>query len=463
MLSPIRFRASLILALLAFLNTGCDEVTSAPPATGILIAEVRTLGGDRDTNYQIVVGNQIKYVFGDGRVGFTVDAGLHTVTIDQIEDNCTLTGSPSVSVEVARGKATETVFTVNCDATGISVLTETEGAAVPNNYRLKVGAIQTSIAVSGNVTVSRLTPGTHTVELTLPAPNCSVSGPSLLEVAVEHRRVTPVVFHVDCVEPVRLQKIAFHLLSPTPDRSPNEIFLANPDGSGATRIGSGQNASWSPDGKRIAFAATYCDWYYGCNSSLDIIDPETTRSFSHLFGNHRIETPAWSPDGELIAYTEFVNEILFTVSPAGGLPRHVPIPGAMRVREPSWSPDSKKIALACLVSSGNYDICVINRDGSELMRLVQRNSVDRQPAWSPDGKTIAFTIAPTSEAMGEIALVPAGGGNVTIVTSGSEPSWSREGTRLMFARSDGLYAINIDGTGLTRLTSGNHRAPALRP
>ena len=463
MRSPIRFRLNLIPAMLALVTTGCSEVTSAPVLTGTLSVEVHTLGGDRDTNYQIFVGNQSKYVFADGRVAFTVDAGLHTVTIDQIDDNCTLTGPPSLSVEIEGGKGAEAVFTVNCDATGISVLTETEGAAVPNNYQLKVGAMQIPIAVSGNVTVSRLPPGIHAVQITLPAPNCNVSGQSLREVTVEHRRVTPVVFHIDCVEPLRAQKIAFHLLSADPNRSPNEIFVANPDGSGATRIGSGQNASWSPDGKRIAFAATYCDWYYGCNSSLDIIDPETTRSFSHLFGNHRIETPAWSPDGELIAYTEFVNEKLFTVSPAGGLPRHVPIPGAMRVREPSWSPDSKRIALACLVSSGDYDICVINRDGAGLVRLVQRNSIDRQPAWSPDGNTIAFTIAPTSEAMGEIALVPATGGNVTIVTNGSEPSWSHDGTRLMFARSDGLYSINIDGTGLTRLTTGKHRAPVLRP
>ena len=459
---PIHIRPNFLLAMIAVLNPGCGEVTP-PVLTGTLIAVVKTFGGDPDSSYELVVGKQAKYLFGDGSVAFTVEGGPHTVSINNVADNCTVADSESASVEVPRGKSAKVVFTVNCDATGLEISTQTAGADVPNNYQLKVDGMQIPVAVTGKVRVTRLVAGAHTVEITIPAENCTVSGPTRLAVRVEPRRVTPVLFTVECAVPVRLKKIAFHSLSADPEKSPNEILVANPDGSGATRLASGQNASWSPDGKRIAFAATSCDWYYGCSSSLGIIDPETTRSFSHLFSNHRVETPAWAPDGQVIAYTEFVNEALYVVSPSGGQPSHVPIPGAMRVREPAWSPDSRKIALACLVSSGNYDICVINRAGSELFRLVQRNSIDRQPAWSPDGNLIAFTIAPTTDATGEIAVVPAGGGDVTIVTHGTEPSWSRDGTRLMFSRTDGLYAINLDGTGLTRLTTGKHRAPAMRP
>lgn len=450
------------ILLLAFIITGCGEVTP-PVLTGTLIAVVRTFGGDRDTNYQLVVGTQVKHVFGDGSVAFTVDAGPHVVTINQVDDNCSVEGLPAATVEVPRGKSGETVFTVNCYATGISILTETEGTDLPNNYQVKVNASQFPVEPNGKLTVSRLAPGAHTVEITLPGDNCFLDSPAIQRVDVENRRLTAVFFLVACQAPVRLQKIAFHSLSANPLQLPNEIVIADPDGSGGRRIASGQNASWSPDGKQIAFADTYCDFYYGCSSRLGIVDPETTRSVSHSLGGHRIETPAWSPDGQLIAYTEFVNEALYVFSPGGGVPSRVSIPGATRVREPAWSPDAKKIAVACLVSSGNYDICVINRDGSGLTRLVQRASVDRKPAWSPDGNTIAFAIAPSNETIGEIALVPAGGGDVTIVTHGTDPSWSKDATRLMFARADGLYAINLDGTGLTRLTTGNHRAPALRP
>jgi hypothetical protein len=450
------------ILLLAFIFTGCGEVTP-PVLTGTLIAVVRTYGGDRDTNYQIVVGTQVKQVFGDGSVAFTVDAGPHVVTINQVDDNCSVEGLPAATVEVPKGKSAEAVFTVNCDATGISVLTETEGTDQPNDYQVKVNASLFPIAPNGKLTVSRLAPGSHTAEITLPGDNCSLDTPAIQRVNVENRRLTSVFFLVDCRAPARLPKIAYHSLSASPLQFPNEIFIADPDGSGAKRIASGQNPSWSPDGKRIAFAATHCDYYYGCSSRLGIIDPETTHSVSHSIGGHRIETPAWSPDGQLIAYTELVNEALYVFPPGGGMPIHVSIPGATRVREPSWSPDAKKIAVACLVSFGNYDICVINRDGSGLTRLVQRASVDTKPAWSPDGNTIAFAVAPSNEAIGEIALVPASGGDVTTVTQGTDPSWSKDGARLMFSRSDGLYAINLNGTGLTRLTTGNHRAPASRP
>lgn len=57
--------------------------------------------------------------------------------------------------------------------------------------------------------------------------------------------------------------------------------------------------------------------------------------------------------------------------------------------EPSWSPDGKKIAFASN-RDDNYQIYVMNSDGSNQTRLTYNDANDREPAWSPDGTKIAF-------------------------------------------------------------------------
>ncbi|HUU97683.1 MAG TPA: hypothetical protein VM487_18260, partial [Phycisphaerae bacterium] len=39
---------------------------------------------------------------------------------------------------------------------------------------------------------------------------------------------------------------------------------------------------------------------------------------------------------------------------------------------------------------GNYEIYVMNPDGSGLTRLTSNAAIDEAPAWSPDGTEIAF-------------------------------------------------------------------------
>ena len=55
------------------------------------------------------------------------------------------------------------------------------------------------------------------------------------------------------------------------------------------------------------------------------------------------------------------------------------------------------------------------------------------------------------------------GTGITRLTSGFDPEWSADGSRLLFARNDGIYRIDSNGSGLTKLTNGVHTAPAWRP
>lgn len=57
---------------------------------------------------------------------------------------------------------------------------------------------------------------------------------------------------------------------------------------------------------------------------------------------------------------------------------------------PVWSHDGKKIAFTAN-PQGNYDIFVMNSDGSEITPITSSDSDEKGPAWFPDGKRIGFT------------------------------------------------------------------------
>jgi Tol biopolymer transport system component len=129
---------------------------------------------------------------------------------------------------------------------------------------------------------------------------------------------------------------------------------------------------------------------------------------------------------------------------------------------PAISPDGRRIAVGR--NTGVWDgIYLMNADATGLTRLVHRSSLDGDPAWSPDGTRIAFESEnPTPNgAVDRIFLVNVDGTGLRQLTpdtptftSDFGPSWSPDGTRIVFSRTGSLYVINADGTGLTNLTQG---------
>jgi len=459
--------AAILLAALAACRS--DDSTGFKPNTdyGVVAIKATTTGEDQDNRYDVSIGAEHRVTTPAGYATFTVAPGTMVVKFEGVALNCVVEGETTRTVTVAKGQTVVLDFSVGCLATGVIVTTHTVGSDFPDNYYVSVAGLNPgTIGTNATVTISRLTPGTYSAKLILPGENCTPVSTKEVTVEVTNRKLSPVNFELQCSPPTRLEKIAF-----TDDSLASSgtslLYIERPDGSSPKVIGNGRSPTWSGDGSLLAFNGIDCSvyWYYYynvCIQTIMVTDPEVgwTRTLPLTFGMSTV-TPAWSPTSPLIAFINSSQNGLWVIPLNGGEPQKVPTLEALTVSDPSWSPDGQKIIVGCTVQQNNLDLCIFNRDGSGFVRLTSSAASEFDPAWSPDGSTIAYT---TNESgVAEIAVMSADGSGARRLTEGFAASWVRGGRSIAFSGDGGTYTIRIDGTGLTKITSGKHRGIAWRP
>lgn len=149
---------------------------------------------------------------------------------------------------------------------------------------------------------------------------------------------------------------------------------------------------------------------------------------------------------------------LWTMRPDGtDQTRLTSLPG--NEEQATWTADGSRLAF-WHEGQGDSSINLINADGTGLRRLLGGNS----PSWSPDGSRIVFSCFRLCFATADGTLLADGLPSATSLESPGQPQWSPDGSRIAFTASPGtgsfgLYTMKPDGTDVTRVVS----SPATHP
>ena len=112
-----------------------------------------------------------------------------------------------------------------------------------------------------------------------------------------------------------------------------------------------------------------------------------------------------------------------------------------------WSPTGEQI-LFVSDRGGNPDVCdrdlyLMDPDGSNVRRVFKRETHRDSSTWSPDGKQIAYTNVDCGKLISTIYIATLGEQEEEPLVEGFDPAWSPEGTEIACAIDGRLTLINV--------------------
>ena len=182
------------------------------------------------------------------------------------------------------------------------------------------------------------------------------------------------------------------------------------------RSGLQTDATWSPDGRFIAYASDK-------TGNFDIwVQPVTGGDAVQVTKSPAQDTgPDWSPDGSTIVFrSERDGGGLFVVPSLGGPERRITSFGV----QPKWSPDGSQIMFAA--SPGSRATYVVALNGSPPHPVLQSLAHDLRlvacRAWHQDGRRVSI-FGWTQSSGFSLFTVPLAGGPPVVTTTPTESAW----------------------------------------
>jgi TolB protein len=173
-----------------------------------------------------------------------------------------------------------------------------------------------------------------------------------------------------------------------------------------------------------------------------------------------VAAPCWAPGQGALYYTSYKlgNPDIFRHDLGTGQRKAVSQHSGLNTSA-AVSPDGRRFAMI-LSKDGAPDVYVCDADGGNLKRLTSTREDDSSPCWSPDGQWICFATRSKDRRM--LCKVPASGGPAERISTGgvsnpSEPDWSPDGKWIVFTAHMGNFEICVvpaSGGQATVLVSG---------
>jgi hypothetical protein len=232
---------------------------------------------------------------------------------------------------------------------------------------------------------------------------------------------------------------------------------------------SGVDATWSPDGTRIA--------YTGDDGAVHVVSASggDDRRLTVPATSLSLESglPSWSPDGTRLAFVRLGG--VYTIRADGGGLRRLTSRGTNPFESnaaPAWSPDGRSIAYVgdtCCVDSDSFQmraaaLVVVGADGTGA-RTVARDGVVDPYSWSPDGQKLLYAAYDANYDQEDVYVATLGGATARLTRgvageSSGFPAWSPDGMHVTYVRArtrdwdtGDIYVAGADGSRPTPLTA----------
>jgi dipeptidyl aminopeptidase/acylaminoacyl peptidase len=181
-----------------------------------------------------------------------------------------------------------------------------------------------------------------------------------------------------------------------PFDGPETLFVVKTDGTGLVQLNppgttSGlidgpliSTATWSPDGREVAFIAAEGSFWTSDRAVFVVessgANPRRITPWGNTYG------AMWSPNGKWIAFASDTGGTdLFVVHPDGtGLKALTSAAGGLFALGPAWSPDSGELLFVRSKTDLNStDLWTVNVDGSNLSQLTHSPGLYNSYTWIP--------------------------------------------------------------------------------